>query len=523
MRIRRQTFGRTLALLLALAALLLFANCGDPEPAPQPTAVSAAAQPTIAPAPPQSTAVPATPQPAPAPTSPPPASLPVVAAFEVSAEAGAAVLHVHEGALPAGVSPTDIRVEPVPATTLADDVAEESLLAAFNLEPSGLQFDEPVTLEIGLPYDGLRLPNVWIMTDEGAETVRNAEIIFSPAEGKMTILAEIEHFSSVIVDDLELFELTFDDPPEQYVRVEFDVTGTVSVNAGWSAYGSSPKQTSEGSNGSTDVSWSEWTYRVELPYQLEGEFSGIGVLSPEVIPDSPASTAVDSFTYETDGTFECTAAGATNFVEYSISIAYTQRKSSRKVTRYYGGLYRRDDEFYEPQASWSDSYEDLQRTATVRSEVFECVAVLPTPSLPTPITSEESPTEPDNVTSEESTTEPTPTPTPPPAEPGAGPVESVGDGGEAVEMVQVNVIVFGGQHYPAEQFHIARPDRCGADHIHANSDKVFSLEGGSTIDPDPDKCGFGEASAVEEVVIEVPLSDWEDYDQRRTAEDFPEG
>ena len=29
--------------------------------------------------------------------------------------------------------------------------------------------------------------------------------------------------------------------------------------------------------------------------------------------------------------------------------------------------------------------------------------------------------------------------------------------------------------------------------------------------------------AVEEVVIEVPLSDWEDYDQRRTAEDFPEG
>jgi hypothetical protein len=52
---------------------------------------------------------------------------------------------------------------------------------------------------------------------------------------------------------------------------------------------------------------------------------------------------------------------------------------------------------------------------------------------------------------------------------------------------------------------------------------MFSLEGGSTMDPDPDKCGFGTVDSVEIKIIEVPRSDWDAYDERRTAQDYPDG
>lgn len=69
-------------------------------------------------------------------------------------------------------------------------------------------------------------------------------------------------------------------------------------------------------------------------------------------------------------------------------------------------------------------------------------------------------------------------------------------------FVRVKVLVFGGEHYPLVQFHVAGSDACDADHYHAGV--AGSFEGSSTSDPNPTACGFGRVSEVE--VIEVDVS-----------------
>lgn len=76
------------------------------------------------------------------------------------------------------------------------------------------------------------------------------------------------------------------------------------------------------------------------------------------------------------------------------------------------------------------------------------------------------------------------------------------DGPVAEGFVRVKVLVFGGEHYPLVQFHVAGPDACDADHYHAAV--AGSFQGSSTSDPNPTSCGFGRVSEAE--VIEVDVS-----------------
>ena len=75
----------------------------------------------------------------------------------VTSDDGRAVLEIPSGALPDGVEPSDISItaiaeneRPGVETTLGGDASELLVLAAYELQPEGTEFLQPVTLTITL-------------------------------------------------------------------------------------------------------------------------------------------------------------------------------------------------------------------------------------------------------------------------------------------------------------------------------------------------------------------------------------
>ena len=103
---------------------------------------------------------------------------------------------------------------------------------------------------------------------------------------------------------------------------------------------------------------------------------------------------------------------------------------------------------------------------------------------------------------------PPPTPTPTPTATATPPPS---DG-----FIDVEVLHFVGARYPLEQLHLAEADACLAKHYHAGV-RVFSLEGGDLLDPNPLVCGFGRENKVEITVERIEMTVWEDYRNRLIA------
>ena len=115
----------------------------------------------------------------------------------VTADDGSATLTIPPGALPEDVSPDDIQI-----TNLTDLVQVESedpdvsLLAAYQLEPDGLQLQKPATLAFTAPIADNAVVVAYNVSDavEGIETI---DLEQDPATGLTSITAEVAHFSFV--------------------------------------------------------------------------------------------------------------------------------------------------------------------------------------------------------------------------------------------------------------------------------------------------------------------------------------
>lgn len=179
---RRRNLGWLPAPGLALAALLLFANCGDPQSEPA--------------APPQPTPIPDVVAAASAAAT---STAPVAdTASRIDADDGSAELQIQPGALPAefDISGIDIaRVEPTEDELLFDDGPP---IAAYELRPAGLQFAEPVRLTLTLPYEGSAAPLMVQISGDQVEIVPVVE--FRPGEtaGQSIVIVEIQHFSRLV-------------------------------------------------------------------------------------------------------------------------------------------------------------------------------------------------------------------------------------------------------------------------------------------------------------------------------------
>lgn len=112
---------------------------------------------------------------------------------------GSATLDIPKGALPDGVKLGDIRVTPLERTALPPLAIALEAIAAYRLEPDGLRFKQParLTAEVDVP-DGTSL-GIYLESGGRFERIglRGAER--SAATGKVTLSADIPHFSVVAV------------------------------------------------------------------------------------------------------------------------------------------------------------------------------------------------------------------------------------------------------------------------------------------------------------------------------------
>lgn len=140
-------------------------------------------------------------------------SEPLGGEITVSSEDGSASLIVPASALPSGVSPEDISVSAVPMSELGVDDEGEGRVAAFALEPDGLQLEEPALLVVTVATPDGYIPSVFHLgagetavegTDEAltfaVDVIPRLRVTYRPALGTSTLEIPIDHFSSISVN-----------------------------------------------------------------------------------------------------------------------------------------------------------------------------------------------------------------------------------------------------------------------------------------------------------------------------------
>ncbi len=111
----------------------------------------------------------------------------------VLADDGSAQLIVPVGALPVGADLNDITVTNVTAAADAESPDDVPVLAAYRLEPDGLQFPSPAILSV--PTDLTSGAVVALQIGDTTEVVDGVSVRFDAATGAATLRSPISHFS----------------------------------------------------------------------------------------------------------------------------------------------------------------------------------------------------------------------------------------------------------------------------------------------------------------------------------------
>ena len=128
------------------------------------------------------------------------------------------VLTVPAGALPEGVSADDLAItaldinfEPIGEDAIA-------LSVAVQLEPDGLRFTEPASLELDIPAGAGQLITATVLSADGtAETLEVTKQEYRPPEGRVTVQLALPHFSFVQVHSVPGLKVEGLPPPTQAV------------------------------------------------------------------------------------------------------------------------------------------------------------------------------------------------------------------------------------------------------------------------------------------------------------------
>ena len=306
-----------------LAGLLILGACGTPgtEKSEPPVPVAAAPAPSVPDAPtPQAEDSPAAPLPSPTPTvTPSPTStdqapvpadeIPAVTDPTItisSADSGIRLL-VPESALPDGVDPAGITLTRAPVSDYDRAFPEGGPDFAIRVEPDGLQFTQPVTIEIVVDDAGDGVPILWQLTGDRLELVPTTATKLDPETGRFTVAGDIEHFSSVIGDLDGFFKVTMPNPGDHVIGESFTVTVVITQT------GVNPR----GVSGPV-----VFISRTVDPWNVSGLFTHVGPAAvPSRVPDLPPGTAVYGPTLTVTSEFTCAKVGSANF-NYHARLSY---------------------------------------------------------------------------------------------------------------------------------------------------------------------------------------------------------
>jgi hypothetical protein len=193
----------------------------------------------------------------------------------ITSDDGRAVLEIPDGALPEGVSASDISITTVPEgerptveTTSNGTTAEEEVLAAYQLEPSGTEFQTPVTLRIALDEAADEAVSylAFLESERSGLTQPDVELVIDIESGRLTSAAvELDHFSRLVyIRSRVFYAFRWQPPPmDTESQVEVGVVATLNLN-GTFCYGDLPGKYLPATRGCYTVDSPPYTALVEI-------------------------------------------------------------------------------------------------------------------------------------------------------------------------------------------------------------------------------------------------------------------
>lgn len=399
-------------------------------------------------------------------------------------------LAVPKAAWPEGTGRADIKVVKAAAGDAPLTIPDG---AVYKLEPAGLKFSEPVTVNVKIKTDSALVPLVYHLTEDKLDFLNDIEITIDQQRGTVTTEGKVDHFSSVVVGG-GFFEARISDPSDYMVGEQFPTIMEVkNTTVEREVTGSEGKKMAIKLRSPVDFGPGT-VYDRSL---IEG---GTEVLEPHEYNDVPK----DSYPMA-------------RFGAYRAQRNWQCARPGRAVLHFRGFMsYGEEYDFGDPKwLKWLLWLEDKQARHTVKvsvlSKQFTCRAaatdtVTPPPTVTPTIELEETPetTMPDEPTVGEQTTE-------------SGPVTvrgkwSPGYGSSSdPTKYKVQLVVLDGREYPLMQFRVDGAHvGCAAPHYHAITagQAAFTLEHSKRPDPGPAGCGFGmegEVSVVKKLIAMVTV------------------
>lgn len=394
--------------------------------------------------------------------------------YYISSKDGALELAIPKGALPDGVKPKQIKIEPT--TNLPFDLGEGTV--GYQITPDGTKLSKPA--EVNLVFKKTDdIPIVYHISRDSATHLANQKITVNMERGETTLTGMIDSFS-IIIAGKGLYELKIDDPTDKTVGESFDAIASLRNRK--SSY-------------EANIDNKKYAIKVQYPIKLsEGvlsEHPSITILNPHKIENLPASQELGELgIYTARGNFRCEKAG---------------------VTQLHYQILARELSAIEPN-DWVDiigkwifgpNQTELISTLEIYSRPFNCKgSTLTTTRSYTPPPDPQKgpqPARPDLITEMEPAEQTQNNPAPADNSqtnkwsPGAS---STSD----PDKLETDMLVLGGKNYPLLQFKISNNagDSCGAPHYHAVAPgkSVYTLDYQKLNDPAPNSCGFGKVSEV---------------------------
>lgn len=125
-------------------------------------------------------------------------------ASTITSDDGVVTLTIPAGALPAGVTASDITI-----TKQTDPVV------AYQFAPDGVIFLEPIQLSMTLPGPLDRIPSLVYSSNDTSTVVPELAVVMDYTANTIELSAELEHFSTVY--EADFFTLDFTDPGSYYI------------------------------------------------------------------------------------------------------------------------------------------------------------------------------------------------------------------------------------------------------------------------------------------------------------------
>ena len=278
---------------------------------------------------------------------------------------------------------------------------EGTAIAAYDLQPHGLEFSQPVTLTLRLPVPtdgGSFLILHYVGGDDGSdddfEPIEIQDAVVDVDTGLLIATAEVLHFSNVIVQE-GAFQVALHTPDSAVVGQPFRATVTVRRTPGWAV--------SFKVRGQSVTSGDDWTHvwtQVALPgsWTLTGKFLGHRI-DPGFVGNRPPLTTVSTSHFTVLQQFTCREPG-----QATLSYLSTPR-GPVSVTK----TDRSGNTIHKLQQSWTPTVYAVSKPLCVGPPPTDTPVPTPTPT-PNPL----APFATIFAPTATPTSTPTPTPTPTP-------------------------------------------------------------------------------------------------------------